>query len=148
MDHKGKSLVIEDVPGLIPGASEGKGLGIQFLKHVERTRTLLHLLDLSEEDKIVQNYLDIRKELELFSEDLAKKEEIIVLSKADLYDSEMVEEIQRTLEEAIGKKKMFIISAASYQGIDELKDYLIKYYSIEKKVETEEEKEMKVYDLK
>lgn len=93
LEHKGKSLVIEDVPGLIPGASEGKGLGIEFLKHIERTGVILHLLDLYRLDKVFSDYTDIRKELGLFSQELQDKEEIIVFSKGDLLDSEMKDHI-------------------------------------------------------
>lgn len=93
LEHKGKALVLEDVPGLIPGASEGKGLGIEFLKHIERTGVLLHLLDLYRLDKIFSDYTDIRKELGLFSKELEEKQEMIVFSKGDLLDSEMKEHI-------------------------------------------------------
>jgi len=89
LDHKWKSLVLEDVPGLIPWASEGKWLWIEFLKHIERTGVLLHLLDMYRMDQVFDDYNDIRKELEAFSPDLANKEEIIVFSKADLLDKEM-----------------------------------------------------------
>jgi GTP-binding protein len=85
--------VLEDVPGLIPRASEGKGLGIEFLKHIERTGVLLHLLDLYRLDNIFLDYEDIRKELELFSPELIQKQEVIVFSKADLLDNEMKEHI-------------------------------------------------------
>ena len=93
LEHKGKSLVLEDVPGLIPGASEGKWLGIEFLKHIERTGVLLHLLDLYRLDEVFGDYEDIRKELIAFSDKLEWKEEIIVFSKADLLDEEMREHI-------------------------------------------------------
>ncbi len=87
-----RSFVVCDVPGLIEGASEGKGLGHQFLKHIERCRVLLHLLDLSramqdgevDVQVLVDDYNAIRKELETFSPDLAEKREIVALSKADL----------------------------------------------------------------
>jgi GTP-binding protein len=85
MEFKGRGLLIEDVPGLIEGASEGKGLGIQFLKHIERTALLCHLLDLGDTDEeIVKNYKTIRNELKKFSPALAEKPEIIILSKIDL----------------------------------------------------------------
>jgi len=126
MDHKGKSLVLEDVPGLIPGASEGKWLGIEFLKHIERTWVLVHLLDLYRLDKVFSDYEDIRKELSLFSSLLEEKEEIIVFSKADLLDDEMRQHILDEFSEKHPDKKYFIISAATGKWLDELKDYLVE----------------------
>ncbi|MDD2871620.1 MAG: GTPase ObgE [Candidatus Gracilibacteria bacterium] len=151
LDHKGKSLVLEDVPGLIPGAHEGKGLGIEFLKHIERTGVILHLLDMYRMDKVFSDYTDIRKELELFSSDLANKEEIIVFSKADLLDKEMKDFIVSEFK-ARFNKQVFVISAATGEGIGELIDFLIDNYSKEV-VETDDESEdivrdLKVYDLK
>ena len=125
LDHKWKSLVLEDVPGLIPGASEGKGLGIEFLKHIERTWVLLHLLDLYRLDDLFQDYLDIRKELEAFSPELWEKEEIIVLSKSDLLDDEMKEHILWEFKAKHPDLKVFMISSATREGIEELQDYLV-----------------------
>jgi len=126
LDHKGKSLVLEDVPGLIPWASEGKWLGIEFLKHIERTGVLLHLLDLYRLDDLITDYHDIRHELALFSELLESKEEIIVFSKGDLLDDEMKDHIVSEFQSLYPDKIYFIISAATGQGIDELKDYLVE----------------------
>lgn len=126
LDHKWKSLVLEDVPGLIPGASEGKGLGIEFLKHIERTWALLHLLDLYRLDWVFQDYEDIRKELWLFSPELLKKQELIVFSKGDLLDTEMKEYIVSEFEQKYPDKKYLIISAATGEGIDALKDYVVE----------------------
>jgi GTP-binding protein len=78
-----EKIVIADIPGLIEGASEGKGLGIKFLKHVQRTRTLLHCIS-AESDDMMRDYHIIRKELEKFSPELIEKEEIILLTKTDL----------------------------------------------------------------
>lgn len=124
MDHKGKSLVLEDVPGLIPGASEWKWLGIEFLKHIERTGVLLHMLDLYRLDQVFSDYENIRYELTVFSELLAEKEEIIVFSKADLLDDEMREHILGEFSKKFPDKKYFTISAATGYGLEELKDYL------------------------
>jgi GTP-binding protein len=113
MEHKGQNLILEDVPGLIPGASEGKGLGIQFLKHIERTQVLLHLLDMSQgEEQVVQNYLDIRKELELFSDSLKNKEEVVVFSKADIINPDEIVSLSKKLAKHFKGKKYFTISAA------------------------------------
>ena len=124
MDHKWKSLVLEDVPGLIPGASEGKGLGIEFLKHIERTGVLLHMLDLYRLDNLISDYQDIRHELTVFSDLLAQKEEILVFSKWDLLDDEMKEHIVWEFQKMYPDKKYFIISAATGYGLDDLKNYL------------------------
>lgn len=142
LEHKGKTLVLEDVPGLIPGASEGKWLGIDFLKHIERTWVLLHLLDLYKMDEIFSDYENIRKELEYFSPLLAEKEEIIWLSKADLLDSEMKKFILEEFKKRYPEKKVFIFSSASSEGLAELKDYLIDNYS--KNIEETEEKEEEI----
>ncbi|ATU05621.1 hypothetical protein BKN14_04210 [Candidatus Gracilibacteria bacterium HOT-871] len=131
LEYKGKTLVLEDVPGLIPGAHNGKGLGINFLKHIERTGVLLHLLDLYRLDNIFDDYENIRKELEYFSPELAEKEEIIGLSKADLLDSEMKEFILQEFKKRYPNKKVFIFSSATHEGIEELKNYLIDNYAKE-----------------
>lgn len=150
LDYKGKSLVLEDVPGLIPGASEGKGLGIEFLKHIERTGVLLHLLDMYRMDQVFADYENIRKELCLFSDLLETKEEIVVFSKADLLDDEMRDFIVSEFKAKYPNKQVFVISAASGKWIEELKDFLIDNYSRESILEDTEEKisELKVYDLR
>ena len=151
LDHKWKSLVLEDVPGLIPWASEWKGLWIEFLKHIERTGVLLHLLDCQRLDKIFTDYTDIRKELEIFSPLLKDKEEIIALSKSDLLDDEMKEFLVWEFKTKHPNKKVFLISSATWDGIDELTDYLIDEYAtkeVEIVLDTDEQPEVKFYDLK
>lgn len=152
MEYKGQNLVLEDVPGLIAGASEGKGLGIRFLKHIERTRVLLHLLDITAgADVAYQNYLDIRHELESFSDEITKKEEIIILSKVDIVDQDERAGIEKALIKKFKGKKVFVISAGAYIGLEELKDYLIKQYARKDDVAVEEDEGyggMKLYDLK
>ena len=81
-----RSFVIADIPGLIEGASKGKGLGIKFLQHIERTKILVHLIDLSV-DNVVERYQNLRKELSSYSEELLKKKEIVVGNKIDLPSS-------------------------------------------------------------
>lgn len=129
LDHKGKSLVLEDVPGLIPWASEWKWLWIEFLKHIERTWVLLHLLDLSRLDKVFNDYTDIRYELEVFSDLLKDKEEIVVFSKADLLDEEMKEFILSEFKNKYPDQKVFMISSASREWVEELIDFLIDNYT-------------------
>ncbi len=155
MDHKWKSLVLEDVPGLIPWASQGKWLWIEFLKHIERTWVLLHLVDLYRLDQAFIDYEDIRKELEYFSKDLAEKEEIIVLTKADLLDKEMLDYMHSEFKKKYKKKKIFVISSATAYWLPELKDFLIDNYSKNLEVDEtiKEEKSykqeiIKLYDLK
>lgn len=149
LDHKGKSLVLEDVPGLIPGASEWKGLGIEFLKHIERTGVLLHLLDLYRLDRVITDYQDIRHELALFSDLLEQKEEIVVFSKADLLDDEMKAHIISEFQVIYPDIKTFMISAATWMWIEELKDYLVAHYAREEKIESDaEEITHTLYDLK
>lgn len=151
MEHKGKNLVIEDVPGLIPGASQGKWLWVDFLKHIERTRVLLHLVDLYTLDQVFQHYSDIRYELEAFSPSLAEKEEIVVFSKADLLDEEMRDYIVSEFNKRFPNKKTLVISSASFYWIESLKDYLVDNFVVEKEVLTEEElkkNEIKLYDLR
>ncbi len=127
MEWKWHSLVIEDVPGLIEGASEGKGLGFQFLKHIDRCRIIIHLLDASQgEEAMIENYKTIRKELENWNESMVSKDELIIMSKADICDAEMLEEMKKNFEKATGKKVALTISAGAYIRIEELKDLLIE----------------------
>ncbi len=149
LEHKWKSLVLEDVPGLIPWASEWKWLWIEFLKHIERTWVLLHMLDLYRMDNVFQDYEDIRNELWLFSDELQSKDEIIVFSKADLLDDEMIEYITSEFKKKQKNKKIFVVSSATWKWIEELKDYLIDNFTNKKTVEpNKESEEVKVYDLK
>jgi len=150
LDHKGKSLVLEDVPGLIPWAHKWKGLWVEFLKHIERTWVLVHLLDSYRLDNIFSDYEDIRNELVLFSDKLKEKEEIVVFSKADLLDDEIKEFLISEFKKKYKDVKVFMISSATWEWIEELKDFLIDNYSKEKVIEIDEdgEEKIKMYDLK
>ncbi|MFN4227705.1 MAG: GTPase ObgE [Candidatus Ratteibacteria bacterium] len=109
-----RSFVVADIPGLIEGASKGKGLGIKFLKHIERTKILIHLLDLTEND-IINRYKSIRKELENYSPVLVEKKEIVVGNKIDL------EQSRKNMEKAKNYfKEIYFISALTGQGIKQL----------------------------
>ena len=147
LEHKWKNLVLEDVPWLIPWAHEWKWLWINFLKHIERTWVLLHLLDLYKMDQIFQDYEDIRKELEYFSPELAKKEEIIWLSKADLLDSEMKKFILWEFKKRYPNKKVFIISSATWEWVEELKDYFIDNFAKQSEETDLKEKNIKIISL-
>ncbi len=162
MEWKGRSLVIEDVPGLIEGASEGKWLGFQFLKHIDRCRVIIHLIDASVwEEEIVANYRTIRKELENWSEKMAEKEELIIFSKADIIDAEMLEEMKKHFEKETKKKVALTISAWAYIRTDELRDLLVSIIPEDKTIieeiqededgillESKSEGTTKIYDLK
>ncbi|MEW5821496.1 MAG: GTPase ObgE [Cyanobacteriota bacterium] len=120
---EGDGLVFADIPGLIEGSSDGSGLGHQFLRHVERTRMLIHMVDALEPDPI-QNYQIIRKELKKYSKYLDSLEEIIAINKIDSTDSETIEIIEDSLQEE--NKPIFKISAATTDGINELINYVFE----------------------
>jgi GTPase len=115
------TYVVADIPGLIPGASEGAGLGTRFLKHLERTRVFLHLvtLDPGEGREPLADYAALRQELSRYDAELAARPEIVALSKADLPD---VREAYPALVAKFRKKKigLLLISAATHEGVDEL----------------------------
>ena len=114
-------FVLADIPGLIEGAAQGAGLGIKFLKHIERTKAIVHLIDGSggSTKKIIRDYHAIRNELVQFSSSLSSKEEIIVINKFDLPEvQEKVEEIREYFSKE--GKSIFFISALTGEGISEL----------------------------
>lgn len=117
----GDSFVIADIPGIIEGASEGVGLGLQFLRHIERTRLLLHLIDVSgmEGRDPIQDFYAINSELKKYSEKLANRKQIVVATKADIVQDE---ENEKKLEELAKEKNLefFKISSATGQGVKEL----------------------------
>lgn len=118
-----QSFVVADIPGLIEGASEGAGLGIRFLKHLERCRVLLHLIDLApvDESDPVENAKIIVKELERYSEKLAVKPRWLVFNKIDLLDGEEAQRRAKMIAEALGwQEKFYLISAASQHGVKAL----------------------------
>ncbi len=116
--NKPASLVIADIPGLIEGASQGKGLGDLFLRHIERTKVLVHLIDVSGGGDVLANYQVVRRELSDYSKELAKKKEIIVVSKIDLVDAGVIDRIKSAF--SAKRKKVYLISAATGEGVDEL----------------------------
>jgi GTPase len=114
------SLLFADIPGLIEGASKGKGLGDEFLRHVERTAVLVHLIDAYQED-LIAAYKTIQTELKEYATDLSKRPQIVVLNKVDGLDTEMIQARLKELQPALAKgTKLFAISAQSGQGIKEL----------------------------
>lgn len=121
----GDGFVIADIPGIIKGASEGVGLGIQFLRHVERTRLLLHFLDVSGQEgrNPVDDFYTICKELKKYSEKLANRKQIIIANKIDIAQNE---NLLKEVEDLAKKEKLEIykISAVTSQGIQELIDHV------------------------
>jgi len=118
-------FVVADIPGLIEGAHKGKGLGDEFLKHIERTKLLVHLVDLTHEN-LRDEYIKINKELELYSKELAKKPQLVVFSKTDATISEIIDEAKKEFK----KEKPLFISAVTGEGLDKflykLKDEILK----------------------
>lgn len=113
-----RTMVLADIPGIIEGAHEGRGLGLEFLKHVERTRILLHVIDFAAVDgrDPMDDYHALRKELAGYSEKLAEKKEILVANKMDVPESK---ERLKTFKKKI-KKEIFPISAVTGEGVDAL----------------------------
>ncbi len=118
--------ILADIPGLIEGASDGKGLGHTFLRHVTKTKMLLHLVSL-ESDNPLDTYYTIRRELELFSESLTEKEEWIIFTKTDLVNKDFIEQVSNSID--ISDKRVFFISAETGEGLDELKNALVSHLS-------------------
>ena len=145
----GDSFVIADIPGLIEGASEGTGLGIQFLRHIERTRLLLHVIDVASTEgrDPVEDFYVINKELEKYSKKLASKKQIIVANKIDaMQDEEQFKKLEK-----IAKEKnipIYKISAATGEGIKELMTEVSKVLKTLPKEELNDEITLhKVYKL-
>ncbi len=113
------SILIADIPGLIEGASEGKGLGDQFLRHVERTAVLLHMIDAYSDDP-AEKYLTIRRELEKYSAELAERPEIIVLTKCEGLDDEIIAMQATALQNVAGGAQVLAISSQTHMNIREL----------------------------
>lgn len=133
----GYEMVLADIPGLIEGAHEGIGLGDRFLKHIERCEVFLHLIDITSED-IVKTYRDIRKELELYNEQLGQKPEVIALNKCDALPEDEIKEKIAELEKATGKK-VYAISAVAKKGVFECLLELNKYIKRERKSQQDPE---------
>src|SRR5690606_22125999 len=126
------SYVVADIPGLIEDAADGKGLGIKFLKHIERTKAFVHLVDVSwclDEFEAFDQYVTVRAELEKYSEKMMEKREIICLTKIDAMTDEEITKIQTFFEEALDKR-VLPISSVSGKNIEMLKSLM--YQSLER----------------
>lgn len=126
MGEKNKRIVLADIPGLVEGASKGKGLGIQFLKHIQKTKVLLHMIDITGEN-LYDTYKTIRDEFGEYDPELLKKEEVILLSKTDLVEKDDIENAKKTLSKT--KSKILTVSIYDEKSLGEIKDFLLENYS-------------------
>ena len=145
----GDSFVIADIPGIIEGASQGVGLGLKFLRHIERTRLLLHVIDVSgSEDRVpVEDFKTINEELKKYSEKLSTRKQIIVANKVDALQDET---LFKDLEELAKKEniKIFKISAATGEGLKELFKFVSETVKTLPREDIVEGDERVVYTLK
>ena len=123
-----EEIVVADIPGLIEDAHVGNGLGFKFLKHIERCHSLIHVIDISNEN-LVKSYNTIINELKSYDEDLVNKNKIIVLNKCDLLKKEEIDKIRIDFENFINLK-IHLISTISGEGIDQLINEILKLKNI------------------
>ena len=122
-----KEITLADIPGLIEGAHKGTGLGIKFLKHIERCKTLLHLIDITEED-LVKSYKQVRNELKKYSKDLLKKEELVVFNKVDLIAKDQINKKISIFKKKVDKN-VLSMSTIDKKTVSNIKSKLINYVS-------------------
>ena len=125
--YDNKEITIADIPGLIEGANKGTGLGTQFLKHIERCKSLLHLIDITNVN-LIKAYNQVKNELKNYSEELIKKKELIVLNKIDLVDRNLVEEIVQNFSKD-KKCEELTLSTLEKNSVSKIKAKLISYAS-------------------
>ncbi len=144
---EGRSFVIADIPGIIEGASVGVGLGLQFLRHIERTRLLLHLIDISgiEGRNPVEDFKIINNELKNYSEKLSNKKQIIVATKSDAENIELYKELETFAKEK--NMEIFKISSVTGQGLEKLLEHIAKTLKTLPKEELYEVEEKAIYTL-
>ena len=118
--HDEKSFVMADIPGIIEGASEGKGLGLRFLRHIERNAVLLFMIP-ADTNNIIDDYNILLRELEQFNPDLVDKPRVLAITKSDMLDDELIDEMRQHLPDGV---PVVFISAVTGYGISELKDIL------------------------
>ena len=124
-NYNNKEITLADIPGLIEGAHEGIGLGDKFLRHIERCKSILHLIDITN-DNLIENYTKVREELSKYSSKLTKKKEIIVLNKIDMIDEQTINKKIKLFKNRV-KKRIFTISALKQKGIKTIKKSLLNY---------------------
>ena len=122
-----KEITIADIPGLVEGAHKGTGLGIQFLKHIERCKSLLHMIDVTNDD-LKKSYKQIKNELKKYSVKLSKKKELVVLNKVDLIDNNEVKKIIKEFSKNT-KSEVMTLSTLEKRSVSQIKAKLISYAS-------------------
>ena len=125
--YDNKEITIADIPGLVEGAHKGTGLGIQFLKHIERCKSLLHLIDITSED-LKKSYQQVKNELKKYNNKLIKKKELIVLNKIDLVDEKKVHNIIKNFKK-ITKSEVVTVSTFNKTSVSKIKSKLLNYVS-------------------
>ena len=125
--YDNKEITIADIPGLVEGAHKGTGLGIQFLKHIERCKSLLHLIDITSED-LKKSYQQVKNELKKYSNKLIKKKELIVLNKIDLIDEKEVNDIIKDFKKKT-KSEVIAVSTFNKTSVSKIKSKLLNYVS-------------------
>ncbi len=125
--YDNKEITIADIPGLVEGAHKGTGLGIQFLKHIERCKSLLHLIDITSED-LKKSYQQVKNELKKYSNKLTKKKELIVLNKIDLVDDKEVNHIIKDFKKNT-KSEVIAVSTFDKSSVSKIKSKLLNYVS-------------------
>ena len=122
-----KEITIADIPGLVEGAHKGTGLGIQFLKHIERCKSLLHMIDVTNDD-LKKSYKQIKNELKKYSAKLSKKKELVVLNKVDLIDNNELKKIIKEFSKNT-KSEVITLSTLEKRSVSQIKAKLISYAS-------------------
>jgi GTP-binding protein len=122
-----KEITIADIPGLVEGAHKGTGLGIQFLKHIERCKSLLHLIDITNKD-LKKSYIQVKNELKNYSTKLNKKKELIVLNKIDLIDEKEIKKIVKDFSKN-SKTEIMTLSTLKKDSVSKIKAKLLSYVS-------------------
>lgn len=120
--HDGRSFVMADIPGIIEGAHDGKGIGLRFLRHIERNSVLLFMVSV-EEENIADGYRTLLNELKLYNPELLTKQRVLAITKCDLIDNEIEEQMRPSIPESV---PYVFISSSTGEGLDKLKDALWK----------------------
>ena len=126
-NYDDKEVTIADIPGLVEGAHKGTGLGMQFLKHIERCKSLLHMIDITNKD-LKKDYKKIKNELKKYSSKLPKKKELVVLNKTDLIDKENIKKIVKEFSK-ITSSEVILLSTLKKSSVSQIKAKIISYAS-------------------